>query len=158
MIKKFENFVIDSILDKINGSGIDSITKREREILKAHSDDDVEKIKKFSNQIVVDGDIFTFVCDEISTEEDEEDEDENNTYYEGVITIPNLTDYIDGDEIEIKGYIWEMNDGYLLPLFEYGEDDDVITLIPGYEGELEEFLEECVKKIKKELKVRGLDL
>jgi hypothetical protein len=152
MIKKFENFIIDSILDKINNSGIDSLTKREKEILKAHSEDDAGKIEKFSRQILVYGDIFNFTCEEIFVD------DEEDTYYEGVITLPNLTDYINGDEIEIKGKIWEISGGQLIPIFEYSERDDLITLTVGYEIELENFLEKAVKEIKRELKLRGIDM
>jgi hypothetical protein len=139
---------LDSILDKINKSGIDSLTKIENEFLNAYSTSDAEKMlyiekievkKTFTSS----DKYFTFKYSH------KEDFDDEGTFYYGTITVPNLEirvgEILDG---EMEGYIW-MIDGETIPVFE-NQGWDILEFCNNLEYELDSFLDYVVSTIEDE--------
>lgn len=155
-LKTFETYHddhLDSILDKINKSGIDSLTSIEKDFLNAYSSGDENKmshIEKIEGQkLFVSNDKF-FSFKYSHTEDYGESE---GTRYYGTLTVPGLEwenrKTIDG---ELEGHIWALN-GQNIPVFEK-EDYDVLEFCNGLEYELDSFIDYVVSTIEDENPVK----
>lgn len=147
-LKKFETHsFLDTILDKINKSGINSLTQSEKEYLNAYSLDDnekmdyIEKIEGQRNFKSSDG-YFEFKYD---STEDYGDE----MYHYGTLYVPDYNSEDQHVEGELEGYIWESPDGQIVPYFEV-DGIDVLEFCEGLEYELDSFLQYCVDTINDE--------
>ena len=150
-IKTYENF-LDKILDKINDTGMSSLTEVELNYLNAQAHNDTDRIANIEKQVskVIyksDDGMFEF---EYSHKEDLGKE---KIYY-GIIHVPSITDYngkyIDGT---IQGYI-EVRDGLAEGNFEkeiYGATYDVYEFCEGLEYELDDFFHDTVDEIEEDL-------
>lgn len=133
-LKKFENSTLDRILDKINLSGMDSLTDYEKEFLnKISKDEPTQDIEK-----------------ELSSKQFE---DEIGTYsaklflYDIIPVLNNMnieTHYkwngkLIVNDIEYDGYILFNDDDYLLCYFE-NENSDIFTDLEGLEYEIDNFM------------------
>ena len=140
-LKTFETFDMDNLLDKINKSGINSLTPLEKDFMKAHAEEDVEKLKDIeikskakyftsSNNILH----FYFTGKEMKI-------DDYRTLYYGTMTVPNI-----GDE----GPLDDTIDGILEGSIEY--NDGVIILHfskyhNGHEYNIEDFCEGLINEL-----------
>lgn len=150
-LKTFEGYhdnYLDTILDKINKSGMSSLTKNDQDFLNAYSDNDYEKmeeIERIENQrTFTSGDnYFTF---RLSHREESSD----GIYYYGTLTVPDLV-WENGKKIdgEMEGYIWVVGNGQVVPAFDKGEYD-VLEFCNGLEYELDSFLDYVVSTIEDE--------
>lgn len=130
-LKYFESFDVDDLLDKINKSGINSLTYLEREFMKAHAENDEEKLQEIeiksrakyftsSNNLLhfyFNGKIMNI--------------DDDRTLYYGTMTVPNI-EWENGDEIYgiLYGSI-EHDDGVIILHFSKYHN--------GHEYNIEEF-------------------
>jgi len=139
---------LDSILDKINKSGMNSLSDTEKEFLNAYSSNDVDKmiyIEHIEGQrtFTSSDKYFTFKYSHT------EDYDDEGCRYYGILTVPNLEfpggKIIDG---EMDGYIWVIS-GQVIPVFEKN-DYDVLEFCNGLEYELDSFLDYVVSTIEDE--------
>ncbi len=151
-LKKFENYhqaKVDEILDKINKSGINSLTQIEKDYLDAFGKDDTMKmvnleyesgLKDFKS---TDGHFhFTF-----SHSEDFGDEGE---FYYGTITVPSI-EFRNGKKIDgtIDGYIQVTLHNDKIPCFEKDEYD-ILEFCNGLEYELDNFLDYVIDTLNDE--------
>lgn len=147
-VKTFESFNLDSILDKIHTSGIESLTKLEKEYLDAVSGEnknEIDRIEKEAGERLIKSSDGYFVF-EFSHMEDFGDE---QMYY-GIIHVPSI-EWENGKSIEgiIEGYI-EVHNGAIAPNFEkkaFGHTYDVLEFCNGLEYELDSFLEQIISEI-----------
>jgi hypothetical protein len=129
-LKKFENKTIDDILDKITSSGVDSLSKYEKEYLdkksRKESTDDIKiepkstKWKKYSDKIGPYDAVF-----EITNIDEEE------SIINGILIV---------NGIEYEGYIEYIDDDYKTSFF-YNDDSDVYTDLDGLEYEIDSFFQ-----------------
>jgi len=153
-LRTFEthNNYLDTILDKITKSGMDSLTKSERDFLDAYSKDDetrMDHIEKIEGQRTFkssDGH-FEFKYDYTEDYGDER-------YHFGVIYVPDL-DYPD-EHVEgiLEGHIWEGN-GQIVPEFDR-EGIDILEFCEGLEYELDSFLQYVVDTLNDEKLTSGI--
>lgn len=151
-LKKFENYhqsKVDEILDKINKSGMNSLTQIEKDYLDAFSKDDTMKmlnleyesgLKNFSSPH---GHFeFTF-----SHMEDFGDEGE---FYYGTITVPDI-EWEDGERLDgtMEGHIIVTNKNDKIPCFEK-EGYDILDFCNGLEYELDNFLDYVIETLNDE--------
>ena len=140
-IKTFETSKLDNILDKINKSGINSLTQLEKDWLKFHAEDkeeDKEKIEKEmgEREFISSNQLFRFKFTE--------DEDYgNHQIYKGTLYVPDIV-FEDGSIIEgiLEGYI-EVYDHNAMPNFQKEEFDhlyDSFDFCEGLEHEFQDFI------------------
>jgi hypothetical protein len=151
-LKTFEGYHddhLDSILDKINKSGMASLSKIDKDFLDAYKDGDEEKMSYIEHiegqrTFTSNDKYFTF---KYSHTEDYGDE---GLYYYGTLTVPDL-EFPNGDKIdgEIVGYIWVVGNGQVVPVFDKGEYD-VLEFCNGLEYELDNFLDYVISTIEDE--------
>ena len=149
--KKFENYhqvKVDEILDKINKSGINSLTQIEKDYLDAFSKDDVMKmanleynsrLKDFSS---TDG-YFHFTFSHV------EHRDKKDFYY-GTITVPSI-EFENGKKIDgvIEGFILVLSNNTKVPFFEKN-GYDILEFCNGLEYELDNFLDYVIDTLNDE--------
>lgn len=138
---------LDSILDKINSNGIDSLSKIERDFLDAHHEGKEQEIYK---NLISDDNERTFYDDdgkfkfilEVTSVYG------NNTYHTGILECP---DYIIGyDTIpgRIRGRIVILGNGKTYPEFTHDESGlDVWDFCEGLEYELDNFIDYVVSEL-----------
>lgn len=138
-IKTFESFDMDDLLDKINKSGINSLTSLEKNFMKAHSEDDVEKLKEIeiksrAKSFTSSYNLFHFYFNgKIMELED------NHKLYYGTMTVPSI-EFKNGYKIDgtLEGSI-EYNNGVIILNFsEY---------FNGNEYNIEDFCEKLINEI-----------
>ena len=140
---------LDTILDKISKSGIDSLSNIEKEFLSAYSSDDFDKMKYIER---IEGDRLFVSSDKYFTFKysHTEDYDDEGCQYHGTIVVPDLiledNTRIDGT---IDGYILILDDGQALPVFEK-ENYDILDFCNGLEYELDSFLDYVTSTIEDE--------
>jgi hypothetical protein len=149
-LKYFESFNMDDLLDKINATGINSLTSLEKDFMKAKSEGDEEKlqeidIKSRAKVFKSSSGVFQF---EFSGKIMEIDDD--RTLYYGSITVPNI-EWKNGNEIDgvLDGSI-EYSDGEIILHFEkeaFGSTYDVFDFCNGLEYELDEFIQYIVDEL-----------
>ena len=146
-IKTFESY-LDDLLDKINDSGIDSLTPLEKEWLKAHSTDkqeDEEKIEREMGKRTFESsdNYFRFEFIEMEDYGDEQ-------IIRGTMYVPSI-EFEDGGNIEgvLEGEI-EIHNGVGVPNFEkeaFGATYDIFEFCNGLEYELDNFLQYIVDEL-----------
>jgi len=152
-IKTFETFdqkYLDDILDKINSSGIDSLTSLEKEYLNAASVEnktEVERIEKEAGRRAIVSSYFRFDFDNM------EDYGDEQRYY-GTIHVPSI-EFENGENIdgEMEGYIEVHPGGQIVPNFEkeaFGHTYDVLEFCNGLEYEFDAFLEQVIQELDEE--------
>lgn len=153
-LKKFESYhqaKVDEILDKINKSGINSLTQIEKDYLDAFGKDDVMKmvnleyesgLKDFKS---TDG-YFEFTFSHM------DDFGYEGEFYYGTITVPDIElesrKRIDG---KMEGYILVTQSGDKIPCFEK-QGYDIIEFCNGLEYELDNFLDYVIDTLNDEKK------
>lgn len=154
MIQSIETYhtdYLDSLLDKINKSGIDSLTDVDRDFLNAYSSGDEDKMsyieKTEGQKLFVSSDrYFTFKYSHL------EDIGEEGIRYYGTLSVPSLDLGSNVIEGELYGYIWTLN-GQSIPVFEKG-NYDVLEFCNGLEYELDSFLDYVIFTIEDENPVK----
>lgn len=148
-LKKFEshNNYLDDILDKINKSGLSSLSNYEKEYLDAFSKDDnvkMDYIKGINDQKSFkssDGH-FEFVYEYTEDYGDEK-------YHFGTMYVPNIDNVDEKVEGILEGYIWETTDNQIIPNFEKN-NIDIVEFCQGLEYELDIFLEYVIDTLNDE--------
>jgi len=138
-LKTFESFDMDDLLDKINKSGINSLTSLEKDFMKAHSEGDEEKlqeieIKSRAKVFKSSNNLFEFdFTGKIMKIED------YRTFYYGTMCVPSIK-CENGDEIkgELEGSI-EYDDGFIILHFSKYHD--------GQEYNIEDFCQDIINEL-----------
>jgi hypothetical protein len=140
---------LDSILDKIGKSGMDSLNDIEREFLSAYSSDDFDKMTYIEK---IEGDRFFTSSDKYFSFKYSHTEDygDEGCQYHGTISVPDIS-FDNGAIIDgrIDGYILILNDGQILPVFEK-DNYDILDFCNGLEYELDSFLDYVISTIEDE--------
>jgi hypothetical protein len=131
-LKYFESFNMDDLLDKINASGINSLSYLEREFMKAHAENDEKKlqeieIKARAKYFTSSNNLFHFYFNGKIMKIDDD-----RTLYYGTMTVPNI-EWENGDEI----------DGVLEGSIEYVEGIIILHFAKYYNGNLYSIDEFC---------------
>lgn len=142
---------VDDLLDKINKSGINSLSPMEKEFLDAHKSGTEDKVhdkltKEESEKVFVDDDgRFKFTLDSVEDYGDE-------THYIGTLECPDYT-YAQGETIPgiLPGKIVVFSNGQTSPDFHYENTGlDVWDFCEGLEYELDNFLDYVVGELDNE--------
>lgn len=150
---KFESYHdehLNQILDKINQSGIDSLSQNERDYLDAYSNDDEDKMTKIEYEegkrdFVSNDGYFKFTFDRC------EDYGSDGCYYFGTLYCPSIEWSDSNKKIEgvLEGSIILFPNGQILPDFEK-DGYDVLEFCNGIEYELDSFLQYVIDTIEDE--------
>lgn len=151
-LKTFEHFdqkYLDSILDKITTSGINSLTKLEKDYLNASSGEnkgEIERIEKEAGKRTIKSanSYFSFDFDNMEDYGDEQ-------RYFGTIHVPSI-EWEDGKKIdgEIEGCIEVYPGGQIAPNFQkqaLGHTYDVLEFCNGLEYEFDAFLQQVIGEL-----------
>lgn len=154
-LKTFEAFDMDDLLDKINKSGMNSLTQLEKDFLTAYSKDDEEMLKiiqqksearqfKSSNGLF----IFDYNGKNLKIEE-------NRTLYYGTMYVPSIHLEESNETIEgkLEGSIEIMN-GSPFPNFDldyYGHSYTIYDFCEGLEYELDDFLQYIAGELEEDI-------
>lgn len=125
-IKKYENKILDNILDKIYDTGMESLTNLEKEYLNKYSTDkDTSFVKREIKTKNYEGEIGPYKATINILNKD------GNKYFAKLIV----------NDIVYEGYIlFDENDNYLTSVFD-NETSDVFTDLEGLEHEIDNFCE-----------------
>lgn len=146
-LKYFESY-LDDLLDKINNSGIDSLTSLEKEWLKAHSLDQQEETEKIEREMgkrtfTSSNNYFRFEFIEMEDYGDEQ-------VIRGTMYVPSIE--LDEDK-QIEGILEgkiEVHNGVGVPNFEkeaFGATYDILEFCEGLEYELDDFIQYIVGEL-----------
>jgi hypothetical protein len=137
---------LNNILDKINQSGISSLSDTEKEFLNAYSIDDVEKMTHIEYEVEskeFDDKYFHFKLSDIKYMGDK-------TLYFGKLTVPDL-EWPNGKRIkgELEGHIIFYSNHMTSPVFEK-DGYDVFEFCNGLEYELDSFIDYVISTLEDE--------
>jgi len=159
-IKAYENQILNSILDKISQSGIESLSSLEKEYLDKFSKEqptqEIQKniySKKYSDKIgPYDATLILYGIEEPYTKNHiffpPTYDDGNTTRWFGELTV---------NDIKYNGQILCQDDYYLTSFF-YNDDGDVFTDLEGLEYEIDQFCENAfynAKNVNESLLLEG---
>jgi len=140
-LKTFENNYLDSLLDKINDSGYDSLSELEKNWLKAHAEDKEKEMSKIERELGVkeymsSNNLFSFKFIDMEDYGDYQ-------IYKGTMHVPSI-EFEDGKKIDgtLEGEI-EVRDGLYELNFEKKWNNstyDIWEFCEGLENELNDFI------------------
>jgi hypothetical protein len=148
-LKTFETHsYLDELLDKINASGYDSLTKLQKDWLNAHSNNREEEKEKIERELgkrsfTSSNKLFHFNLVDMDDYGDEQ-------IIKGTIYVPSI-EWENGNKIEgiLEGCI-EVRDGVGQPNFEkeaFGATYDIYEFCQGLEYELDDFIQHIVDEL-----------
>lgn len=146
-LKTFESY-LDDLLDKINNSGIDSLTSLEKEWLKAHSLDQQEETEKIEREMGKR--TFTSSNNYFRFEFIEMEDYGDYQIIKGTMYVPSIE--LDEDK-QIEGILEgeiEVHNGVGVPNFEkeaFGATYDILEFCEGLEYELDDFIQYIVGEL-----------
>lgn len=152
-LKKFENYhqaKVDDILDKINKSGINSLTQIEKDYLDAFGKDDTMKMRNLEYESGLKDFKSTDGLFEFTFSHMEDFGDEGEFYY-GTISVPDI-EWEDSDERidgTMEGHILVTSNGDKIPCFEK-DGHDILDFCNGLEYELDNFLDYVIDTLNDE--------
>ncbi len=153
-LKKFESYhqdKVDQILDKINKSGINSLTQIEKDYLDAFGKDDFMKMMNLAYEAGLKNFVSTDRYFEFTFSHLEDFGDEGEFYY-GTIKVPDI-EFENGTRLDgtMEGYILVTESGEKVPCFEKN-GYDILEFCNGLEYELDNFLDYVIDTLNDEKK------
>ena len=151
-LKYFESFDMDDLLDKINKSGINSLTSLEKDFMKAHAENDEEKlqeieIKSRAKYFTSSDNYFHFYFNGKIMKVDDD-----RTLYYGTMTVPNIGNEGPIDDI-IEGILQgsiEYDNGVIIlhfSTYRNGHEYNIDDFCEGLEHELYGFAQDIVDEL-----------
>lgn len=149
-LKTFESY-LDDLLDKINDSGMDSLTPLEKEWLKAHSTNKHEETEKIERELGKR--TFTSSNNYFRFEFVEMEDYGDSQIIRGTMYVPSI-EFDEDNQIEgvLEGEI-EVHNGVGVPNFEkeaFGATYDILEFCNGLEYELDDFIQYIVAELNAE--------